>query len=307
LRYYKYLSNSQFKLHTDPIFNHKKQSFEANLFMKSSKVYSDYQELINYVNLVFLSSIMIKEPSKYESPNLIQKLKEFQIQKGKLSSSSNAFPALELVANLVQNKVFYEIIKKSKVLDAANTNKHSLKQIDFNEDIVIKAIQGYNNLIEVLSLDSRSIVTKKCLINSNLKVEKAKIVIKESSSHLLLKKINSNIEIVSDIVENIERYNDVKDILRAMKQINDFRGIITRHQELTGQVFNNKNISVFSIDQSLKKLKNRKAKLKTEISKKYNQTLSTTYNNKSTANNKKVDKVTQTHKFIQFIKRMFKR
>lgn len=311
LRYFKYLSNSAFKLHTDSVFNEKKHSFEINLSKSSSKVYSDYQELINYVCLAFLNSILIKEPSRNDSLDLSNKLNEFQKQKGKLSSSSNAFPALQLVSNVIQNKSFYDIIVKSKVLDAANTNKHAFKQIDFNKDIVQKAILGYNKMIEVLSTDVQSIITRKCILQTSVVNKNITKVEINTSVNLLTDKINKNIDIVSELIKQIDEYNDVKSILKVMKQVNDFRGMIARHQELTGQNYNNKGITIYFIDKTLKRLKIKKAELNIiksnlhnqALSKKYSKTKKDSTNTTNDKNSRKEYSLIQTLKNIIRYKR----
>lgn len=64
-----------------------------------------------------------------------------------------------------------------------------------------------------------------------------------------------------------------KSILKVMKQVNDFRGMIARYQELTGQNYNNKGITIYSIDKTLKRLKRKKAELNIIKSNLHNQTL----------------------------------
>lgn len=282
LRNFKFNSSAKFKLELDETFLQKRNMLLIHYHQKSDFIYSSFQEFLNFVCLFFLQTITIFDPSPQDTPSRRNILLGFQVQLGKLVGSSNAYPALKLISDLINEHSALNSITNSLILDAANKNKHQFKTVPFDLKIITSGIDGYNQFIDLLSYITYSPITKNCSIDLSLtpsitkKKPKQKIQITTDLADLE-RRIQLRKPLLRDAIKRMHTYENVKDIIAAMKQINDFRGLIARYQEVSGKIYHDQVITLHSLNSMIQKLKKQKADIRIRESEEYNKRLSLKY------------------------------
>lgn len=153
------------KIFSNQSFKTKKQNLLNSAKNIQSSFYSDFQILLNHICLSFLKSIIINKKFK----------KSIDLHFYPNTNKSCTF-YLRQICILINRRDIFDRFEESEFNNNANIQKHTLNFMPYKTDNAVLMLNAYNDLIKVLSLSPKSIVTKECLL------EKAEIIFNENIS-----------------------------------------------------------------------------------------------------------------------------